>query len=101
MWGSPQLHLHIHVHVHSKPHVLSLQAKPGSSEPAPSGQLLSPNQPLPPMDLMKGMGMAPDITADQQVIIINICVCVYMLLVSMYMYIDYMAVHVNNIMLRL
>ena len=97
------VHVHVdvdvHVHVHSKPHVLSLQAEPGSSEPSPSSQLLSPSQPLPPTDLMKGMGMPPHITADQKVII-NICVCVYMLLVSMYI-IDYMAVHVNNIMLRL
>ena len=59
--------VHVHVHVHSLPHVLSLQAEPGSSEPAPSSQLLSPSQPLPPLDLMKGMGMPPHITADQQV----------------------------------
>lgn len=77
MWGSPQSHLHVRVRVHAIPHVLSLQAEPGSSEPAPSGQLLSPSQPLPPMDLMKGMGMPPHITADQQVII-NTSACMYM-----------------------
>ena len=57
-------YMYMYVHVHSIPQVLSLQAEPGSSEPAPSGQVLSPSQPLPPLE---GMGMPPHITADQQV----------------------------------
>jgi hypothetical protein len=46
-------------------HHISFQPEPGSSDPSPSGPLLSPGQPLPPLDLMKGM--PSDITAHQQV----------------------------------
>ena len=47
-----------------------LQDEPGTSDPAPPGQLppvLSPSQPLPPLDVMKGMVMPSDVTADDQV----------------------------------
>jgi hypothetical protein len=56
--------IHMHNIIHTL-YVLSLQPEPGSSDPSPSGPLLSPGQPLPPLDLMKGM--PSDITAHQQV----------------------------------
>ena len=58
-----------------------LQAEPGATDPAPPGQLppvLSPSQPLPPPDAMKGIS---DITADDQVskcsiiVYIHVCTC--------------------------